>query len=170
MTSLKIKQPQREVTFRGHNATKRNRVLIAEVSKAEQKDIVEHCTKLRISVSQFLAELALKDAEQNKQSARITITYQLSGEKPITRTLDPEHTNRLLMLARIQNEPVHDIMHTLIIDNLPGKAALDVPFYDLRVYLSDTEHETVMGHIAKTGISGRKYLAMLAMNHIKNRK
>ncbi len=143
--------------------------LPTDVTKEEKRAILQHCLQNKISVSQFLGELALADAKRaadlktaNAEEEQFTITFQIPRSQYM----------KLSLLARLQEKSLEQLMQDLIQPSIatrqpPGSLETET----IRYYLSKQEHEIVTKHIAKQGMSARNYVALLAMEAISsNRK
>jgi hypothetical protein len=141
----------------------RERFLWAEVTKAEHDEIQAYCRGNHISVSQFMADLLLKDASKSKAKRKQKVT--LRPEIQLTR----QQQAKLELLARLHQkksvgEYILDVLEPeLELQRLhaPRKTKM------VRYYLSDDEHATVTNHIAESGLSATNYAAMLALRIIR---
>jgi hypothetical protein len=128
-----------------------------------QRDLVlEYCAKEGISVSQFLAELAVEDAktsvrQPDEEEEEITLTFRI-----------PRHKKRkLAIFAQRRGETVEDHILRLLLPWLEKqKTSFSVETTSLRYYLDDAEHAVVMKQLKKRGLSARNYIAFLAMQAI----
>jgi len=145
----------------------RHHFLLTDVTEDEHRQIQQYFLEHQISVSQFLAELVLKDARENKPKRKEKVIVRVDLE------LTPEEQDKLELLVRLRNkESLSDLIRDLLQPNLQVQR-LHSPLETktLRYYLSEEEHETVTRHVAAKGISARNYAAMLALREIgKGRK
>jgi len=154
-------------TLRPQAEAPRTRFLYTDVTRAEQQKIQEHCKEKQISVSQFLADLVLKDAAKPRPKRKQKVVVRAALE------LTPEEREKLEVLTRLHGkDSIGELIREFIKPNLELER-LHAPLETtgLRYYLSDEEHEKVTRHIAGKGISARNYAAMLALKALaKERK
>jgi hypothetical protein len=146
--------------------TARQRFLETDVTTEEHSQIMEHCLKNKVSVSQFLADLILQDAasgKTRKAPVRINADLEFSAEEydKLELLVHLHKKNSVSELIRDLLQPHLDLQRL----HIPGETRA------LRFYLSDREHETVTKYIASRGITARKYVSFLALKAItKTRK
>ena len=141
--------------------TARLRFVETDVTPEEHSQILEHCLKHKISVSQFLADLILRDAASGKTRkgpVHINAQFEFSAD---------EYAKLELLVHLYKKENVSDLIRDLLQPHLDLQR-LHVPTEtkSIRFYLSDREHETVTKHIASRGITARKYVSFLALKEI----
>jgi len=152
-------------TLRPQAEAPRHRFLYTDVTKAEYEKIQQYCKSKQISLSQFLADLVLKDADKPRAKRQDKVKVKLELE------LTPEQQDKLELLARLhQKESVNEFVLEVLEPNLKLQR-LHSPLKTkmLRFYLSEEEHEKVISHIEGTGISARNYAAMLAIREIRKK-
>jgi hypothetical protein len=142
--------------------SRRQRFLYTDVTRLENERIQQYCKDNKISVSQFLADLMLRDSLKPTAKAKQKIVVRLEFE------LTPQQLDRVEMLTRLHEK---DSMAQFIRDILEPylnvqRLHLPPETTTLRYYLSDEEHERVMKHLANKGISARNYAATLALKAI----
>lgn len=140
--------------------TLRNRFLYTDVTQEEYKKILRHCHDKHISVSQFFADLLLKEASKPKGDRQQKLTLQIQ--------LTPAEHEKLQLLSRLhEKESVTDFVRH-VLDSKLKVQRLHVPAKTklVRYYLSNEEHETVTKHMSDAGMSARNYPAMLALRAI----
>ena len=144
----------------------RDRFLYTDVTDAEYKKIREYCKKKNISLSQFLADLVLSDAEKPKPQRQDKVKVTLELE------LTPEQHDKLELLTRLHDKESLDEFVQDVLEPSLKLQRLHSPLKTkmLRFYLSREEHEKVLSHIEGTGISARNYAAMLAVREIRKEK
>jgi hypothetical protein len=127
---------------------------------SEQKRVVlEHCAKQGISVSQFLAELAVADAKsslhrEDDDEQEITLKIRIPRDK----------STKLAIFAQRRGETVEDHVSRLLLPWLEKqKTSFSLQTESLRYYLDDAEHTLVMKQLKKRGLSARNYVSFLAM-------
>lgn len=143
----------------------RNHHLLAEVTLEEKQAILKYCKTHNLSVSGFLAQVALEDAKAKKKAA---------PEEPITITINLPANQRakLLYMARLREKSIEELVEEFIAPNLaknqrgPG-AQFTLPTETLRYYLNDDEHILIKKHMEKEHVSSRHYLAQLALQTIQ---
>src|SRR6478672_10560057 len=92
-----VTRPNQGNKLRQRAKTARLRFLETDVTPAEYDHIMEHCLKNKVSVSQFLAESILKDAETaktRKGAVRIQPDLEFTSEE----------YDKLELLAHLQNK------------------------------------------------------------------
>lgn len=159
-------RPNRGGTLRPQAETPRRHFLLTDVTKAEYHQIQKYCSDHQISISQFLADLVLTDADKPKAKHKRKVILRPKIE------LTPEEVIRLELLTRLNEKAsVDELIRDLIQPNLKAQRVhAPLETLPLRFYLSEEEHEKVTKHIAATGISARNYLAMLALGAIRKSK
>lgn len=136
-----------------------------DMTAEEKRLVLAHCAKLGISVSQYLAELAVADATENLQQR------QCEEEDEITFTIKIPRSKRtkLEIFAQRRGETIEDHVRELLLPRLEKQA---IPFSleteSLRYYLDDSEHSLVMKQLKKRGLSARNYISFLAVQAVKN--
>lgn len=143
--------------------TPRHRFLYTDVTEAEHEKIQQHCLEKQVSVSQFLADLMLRDALQPTAKRKQKITVRLEFD------LTPEELDKLQLLTRLhQKESIGQFLREILQPYLDTKR-LHTPLETtaLRYYLSEDEHEKVIRHVNRKGISARNYAAMLALKALE---
>jgi hypothetical protein len=159
----RVVRPNRGGTLRPQAETPRRHFLLTDVTKAEYEQIQKYCADHRISMSQFLADLVLTDAEKPKSKRKRKVILRPEIE------LTLEEEIRLELLTRLnEKESVGELIRDLIQPNLQAQRVhAPLETMPVRFYLSQDEHEKVTKHIAETGISARNYLIMLALRAIR---
>ena len=159
--------PSKKRLVRPQAKSVRKRFLYADVTPEEDAEIQEYCRAKHITVSQFLAELVLKDATEAKEKPKKTVT--VSPEIKLT----PHQQNKLELLARLHEkksvgEYILDVLQpTLELQRIH----VPVQTKRLRYYLSDEEHQILSDHLSASGLSPSDYAAMLAVRVVrKDRK
>lgn len=144
----------------------RRRFLYTDVTKDEYAKIQQYCVDNQISISQFLADLTLKDAAKSKTRRKRKVIVNAKLE------LTPEEQDKLELLARLHQKPsISEYVRDVLEPNLKLRSVhtpLDTTA--LRFYLSEEEHEKVTKHMASKGISARNYAAMLALRAISRER
>jgi hypothetical protein len=136
----------------------RTRVVLTDVTAKEKEIIIKHCLDHKISVSAYLADLALADAqkapkEKHSQEFTLTLTY--------------EDVQKLMLLARVKQKSAAELLTEFITRPLANKQPHGaVETENLRLYLNDEEHEIIRKHVGRTGVSARNYVALLALQDI----
>ncbi len=155
-----VTRPNQGSKLRQRAKTARLRFLETDVTLAEYDQIMEHCLKNKVSVSQFLAESILKDAETAKtRKAAVRIQPDLEFAS--------EEYDKLELLAHLQNKSVTELIRNLIQPHLDvQRMHVETQTRPLRFYLSDREHEIVSRHLENRGLTARKYVSFLALRMI----
>ncbi len=163
---LTPKPPTRPATgspLRKKADSPRDHYLLSDVTKDEKRAILEYCIRHKVSVSQFLAELALADA---KDAAANPKREDLEKCVVVLNIPRSQHM-KLTLLARLQEKSIDELVQDLVLPSLetrqpPGSLETET----IRYYLSKAEHQIVKQHIAKQGMSARNYVSLLAMEAI----
>jgi len=136
-----------------------------DMTAAEKRLVLAHCAKLGISVSQYLAELAVTDAEdslhqgQGEDEEEITFTIRIPRSK----------STKLAIFAQRRGETIEDHVRELLLPRLEKqKTSFSLETESLRYYLDDAEHALVMKQLKKRGLSARNYISFLAVHAMKN--
>jgi hypothetical protein len=140
----------------------RDHLMITDATSEEKEQIVAYCTEHRISVSEFLAQLALVDAKNADASSKEQENLNL------TLTLSPAEQAKLAIFARQHQTTVEELVRGYLQTKLakqqtPGTLETE----KLSFYLSDQEHDLVKRQLKKRGLTGRTYVSFLALNAIK---
>lgn len=138
----------------------RERFLYTDVTEDEYKKISQYCQEKHISVSQFFADLLLKEANKSKGKGQQKVTLEIE--------FTPAEHEKLELLTRLhKKESVRDFVRDVLQPELrvqrlhaPAKTKL------VRYYFSNEEHEMVTKHMAQSGMSARNYPAILALRAI----
>ena len=142
--------------------SRRQRFLYTDVTPAEDEKIRQYCEEREISVSQFLAELMLRDALKPKTGSKQKVVLKIELE------LTPQQLDRLELLTRLhEKESITQLVREIIDPHL-NVQRLHVPSLTttLRYYLSEDEYDQVMNHLTTLGVSARNYAAVLALKAI----
>jgi hypothetical protein len=145
----------------------RSHYLLAQVTPEEKLAILRYCKSHNLSVSGFLAQVAIQDARAKKKSGQ---------EQPLTITINLPASKRakLLYTARLKEKSIDRLVEEMIAPSLaknrrgPG-ARYTLKTEALRYYLNDEEHALIKKHMEKEHLSSRHYLAQLALQAIEQR-
>jgi hypothetical protein len=162
MAKKSVVRPNLGGSLRPRAETPRRHFLYLDVTKEEQKKIHEYCKQKKISVSQFLADIVIKDAKSKpKRKEKVTIRAEFD--------LTPEEQEKLELLLRLhQKDSIGQFVSELLRPTLEvQKMHAPVETTPLRYYLSEDEHEIVRKHMAGKGIAARNYGALLALKAIE---
>jgi hypothetical protein len=161
-TKKRIVRPNLGGSLRPRAEAPRRHFLYLDVTKEEQKQIHEYCKQKKISVSQFLADIVIKDAK-SKPKSKDKITIRAEFE------VTPEEQEKLELLLRLrQKTSIGQFVSELLRPNLEvQRLHAPVETTPLRYYLSEEEHEIVTKHMASKGIAARNYGALLALKAIE---
>lgn len=161
MTKKPPVRPNRGSSLRPRAETPRRHFLYLDVTKEEQQKIHDYCLQQKISVSQFLADIVIKDAKSKpKRKDKITIRAEFE--------VTAEEQDKLELLLRLhQKNSIGQFVSELLRPNLKvQKLHAPAETTPLRYYLSEEEHEIVSKHMASKGIAARNYGALLALKAI----
>ncbi len=167
-TKKTIIRPAAGQPLRPEADTPRTRHLFAEFFKDEKKEIFDYCLRHKISVSQFLTEVALEDAEGADKSAKpATLTLSIPGEQSESVPIPNDELYKIRLLARAQRKPLFQVVLDRILYNLKTSPWNVQETEPLRYYVSKKEHQTIRDHVNAKGVSGRSYVAMLALKKVR---
>jgi len=151
--------------LRGSGTKPRQHYLEAEVTAEERKQIVQYCLKQKTSISEFLAELILKDAGK------------ASSAKAVVRVRDlyvpAEEYTKLELLAHLnKRNNVSELIRELLQPHIDLRRVFgpNDKVSSLRFYLNDDEHRKVTAYLDKRGVTARKYVSFLALKAIARSK
>ena len=161
MAKKSVVRPNLGGSLRPRAETPRRHFLYLDVTKEELQKIRDYCVQEKISVSQFLADLVIKDAK-SKPTRKDKITIRAEFE------VTPEEHEKLELLLRLhQKDSIGQFVSELLRPNLQvQKLHAPAETTPLRYYLSEEEHEIVTKHMASKGIATRNYGALLALKAI----
>lgn len=149
------------VSARDRAGAPRRQYLVTTVTKREKEAILKYCERHKTSVSAFLADLALKDAQRSSNSLadeQITVTLKLPA-----RDID-----KMRIFARLEEKSVEQLLRELLEPSFRKRqTATALKMHALRCWLSDEEHRIIKAHLAKHRLSARSYLALLALKAIQ---
>jgi hypothetical protein len=147
---------------RKRGALPRTRHMHTDFSEEQKELLMTYCTKHNISISQFLAEVAVNDATKSLhtpvgEEEELTITIRIPKEK----------RTKLEIFAQQRGETIDDHIQAYLMPLLekqqpPFPAKKEI----VRYYLDKNEHKLVMRQLKKRGLSGRKFISFLAMQKI----
>lgn len=160
----KVRKGHAHVSPREKTGAPRRQYLVTTVTEKEKEAILKYCDRHKKSVSAFLADLALKDAQRSAKGRRedeeVTVTLKLSA-----RDID-----KMRVFARLEEKSVEELLREMLEPNFKRRqTATALEMHSLRCWLSDEEHRTIKAHLAKRRLSARSYLALLALKAIHNR-
>lgn len=152
------------ISVRDRAGAPRHQYLVTTVTKKEKEAILEYCDRHNKSVSAFLAELALKDAQKSLKNQpeheEITLTLKLPA-----RDMD-----KMRIFARLEDKSVEELLREFLEPNFKRRqTATALEMHSLRCWLSDEEHRVIKSYLAKHRLSARSYLALLALKAINKR-
>lgn len=159
-----VTRPNSGGNLRGPGAKPRQHYLEAEVTADERKQIIQYCVKHKTSISEFLAELILKDAGQATAKAVVRIRdFHLPAE---------EYTKLELLAHLNKRNNVSDLIRELLQPHIDLRRVFgpNDKAKSLRFYLNDEEHRKVIAYLDKRGITARKYVPFLALKAIAGSK
>lgn len=155
-----VQRPNTGNALRSRTKTPRNYFLETDVTEEEHKAVMDHCRENRISVSEYLSDLVIQDAANKSRKANLVLKVELN--------LTSEQYDKLDLLAHLRGKNSIDELIEELIQPQLDLQRLHVPTSTkvLRFYLSKTEHERALKHIAGRGIPARKYVSFLAIKDI----
>src|SRR5579863_6891911 len=143
---------------RRKNISARSRYMIADFAAEEKDRVLKHCEKKVMSISKFLAGVALEDVRRS--------TTQTAPEQELTIKLriPAEKNAKLQMFARRQDKSVEQFVQDLVLPTLEkGKTSFSSKTESLRYYLSPEEHQLLKKHLKAKNLSARTYISYLAL-------
>jgi hypothetical protein len=114
-----------------------------------------------MSVSAFLADLALNDAKRPSNSGQeeeeITVTLKLSS-----RDID-----KIRIFARLEEKTIEQLLQEFVQPGVQKRqTASSLKLRSVRCWLSDEEHRIIKKYLEKHHLSARNYLALLILKAI----
>jgi len=159
-TVKKLRKGSTHVLPRDKAGAPRRQYLVTTVTKKEKEAILTYCDRHNQSVSAFLADLALKEAQRSKakrEDEEVTVTLKLSA-----RDID-----KMRIFARLEEKSIETLLRELLEPSFRRRqTATTLEMHSLRCWLSDEEHRTIKAYLAKHRLSARSYLALLALKAI----
>jgi hypothetical protein len=141
----------------------RTHYMISDFTPREKRQIIEHCNRKEISISKFLADVALSAVHRTGKSTpeeEITITLKFPAEK----------NAKLKMFAHRQEKSLEEFIEGLILPTLEKeRTAITSKTTSLRYYLSPEEHRLVKDHLKARNLSARAYISYLALKTLEER-
>jgi hypothetical protein len=148
------------VPIRDRAESPRRHYLVTTVTQKEKEAIQKYCDERQISVSAFLADVALEDAQRSTkklEDQEITITLKLPA-----RDID-----KMRIFARLEEKSVEDLLRQLLQPSFQKRQTVTaLEMHTLRCWLSDEEHRIIKKYLAKHRLSARNYLSLLALKAI----
>lgn len=143
----------------------RTRYMIADFTPEEKQQVIQHCARENISVSSFLAGLALDDVrfehEQGPTEEEVTIKLKISREQ----------NAKLHVFARRQNKTPDQFCQDVLLPALTkGRTSFTTKIESLRYYLSPDEHRLLKKHLKSKNLSARSYVSYLALKALQRRR
>lgn len=143
----------------------RTRYMIADFTPEEKEQVIQHCAKEHLSVSRFLASVALDDIrrenEQGPTEEEVTIKLRISREQ----------NAKLRVFARRQNKTPDQFCQDVLLPALTkGKTSFTAKVESLRYYLSPDEHRLLKKYLKSKNLSARSYVSYLAMKALQQRR
>lgn len=158
------KRPGTKTLQRGKAGAPRRHYLVTTVTELEREAILKYCARHKLSVSAFLADLALRDAQRSARAKRE------DEEVAVTLRLSARDIDKMRIFARLEEKSVEELLREMLEPTFKRRqTATALEMHSLRCWLSDEEHRTIKAHLAKHRLSARSYLALLALKAIHNR-
>jgi predicted DNA-binding protein len=142
----------------------RNHYMITDFTPDEKSQVFDHCGKKNISISKFLAGVALEQVrrggKQRPKAEEVTITLRIP----------PEQKAKLEMFAHRQDKTPDQFVQDLAMPTLEkGKTSFTSETESLRYYLSPEEHRRIKKYLKERNLSARTYVAFLALKAMRER-
>jgi hypothetical protein len=139
----------------------RHNYLATRVTEKEKRAVEEYCSRHGMSVSAFLADLALNDAKRPPNSGQeqeeITVTLKLSS-----RDID-----KIRIFARLEGKTIEELLQEFVQPGVQKRqTASSLKLRSVRCWLSDEEHRIIKKYLEKHHLSARNYLALLILKAI----
>jgi len=139
----------------------RHNYLATRVTEKEKKAVEEYCSRHGMSVSAFLADLALNDAKRppncGQEQEEITVTLRLSS-----RDID-----KIRIFARLEEKTIEQLLQEFVQPGVQKRqTASSLKLRSVRCWLSDEEHRIIKKYLEKHHLSARNYLALLILKAI----
>lgn len=135
----------------------RRNYLATRVTEKEKKAVEEYCSRNGLSVSAFLADLALNDAKRTssgQEEEEITVTLKLSS-----RDID-----KIRIFARLEEKTIEQLLQEFVQPGVQKRqTASSLKLRSVRCWLSDEEHRIIKKYLEKHHLSARNYLALLIL-------
>jgi hypothetical protein len=148
---------------RKRGASPRKHHMQTDLTSDQKKVILDYCSQHNISVSQFLAEIAVGDARataekrNNDDDEEMTLTFKIPRDK----------RTKLAIFAQRRGETIEDHVRGLLLPWLEKqKTSFPLETESLRYYLDSAEHALVMKQLKKRGLSARNYVSFLALQTV----
>jgi hypothetical protein len=141
--------------------TPRERFLYTDVTEEEYEKILRYCRTKHISISQFFADLLLKEASKPESSRQEKHAVKID--------LTPAEHEKLELLTRLHHkdsigEYIREILEPeLRLQRLHTPAKTKI----VRYYFSEDEYKKITQYMEAAGLSARNYPAILALNAIQ---
>lgn len=147
------------------NKAARTRYMTADFNPAEKQQIKDHCARHRMTISSFLASLALEDA------VRSTREGPTEEELDITLKIPVEESAKLQMFAHRRGQTLNQYATDLVLPLLAKrKTAFTSETESLRYYLSPEEHRLLKKYFKSKRLSPRTYVSYLALKVLRREK
>lgn len=139
----------------------RTRYMIADFTPKERERVLLHCVRNSISISSFLAGLALDDVRKGTKEGKI------EEEVTITLKIPREQHAKLQMFAHRQNKTPDEFCHDVLLPTLEKeKTSFTSETESLRYYLSPEEHRRLKQYLKARNLSARTYISFLALREL----
>jgi hypothetical protein len=142
----------------------RTHYMISDFTPEEKRQIVAYCNKKQISISKFLAGIAL--AEVRRATRKGTTDEELT----ITLKIPADKNAKLQMFAHRQEKTLQEFLEALILPTLEKeRTSFTSTTTSLRCYLSPEEHRLLKNHLKARNLSARTYISFLALKALDAR-
>jgi hypothetical protein len=149
--------PKKKTKKRAGTNSLRVRHLLAAVTREDRREIIKYCTARKITVSEFLAEITLREARYKGKRAPRRITIDLPYA---------QHA-KIDYLANTRGATIEECISDFIQPALNKQRAWNAPKEEiLRYYLSQEEHKQVLHFMTKHNLSSRHFVGLLAKRHV----
>lgn len=139
----------------------RERFLYTNLTEDEYRKISQYCRQRHMSISQFFADLLIREASKSKAKAQQKVTLEIE--------LTPGEHEKLEQLTRLHNkESIGDFVREVLEPELQvQRLHSPTKTKHVRYYFSDEELKRVTKHMKELGMSPGNYPVTLALRTIR---
>lgn len=143
----------------------RTHYLISDFTPDEIRQISAYCKRKHISISKFLADLAVNEvhraSKEPRKEEQITITLTVSAEE----------LAKIKMFAHRNETTMDKFLKNLVTPTVAkAKTYYTSATRSLRYYLSPTDHKLILDFLKNRNLSARTYISYLALEVLRRDK
>lgn len=149
------------------NRTKppRAHYLVSDFTPEEIRQITAYCKRKGISISKFLADLAVDEVHRANKEPRKT------EQITITVTVSAEELAKIKMFAHRQDKTMDEFLKGLVTPTVTkAKTSFTSETRSLRYYLSPSDHKLILDYLKDRNLSARTYISYLALEALRRDK